>query len=140
MALLFNRGAVLAAMVHILLPFMVLPIYGALRGMDRRLPAAAQSLGASPWRSFRRVILPLSLPGVGAGCLLVFVQALGFYVTPALLGGPNDQMLPYFIGFYANRTVNWGLAAALSVILLASVAVVVGLYAKLVGFERTRVA
>ena len=140
LALLFNRGAVLAAMVHILLPFMVLPIYGALRGMDRRLPAAALSLGASPWRTFRRVTLPLSLPGVGAGCLLVFVQALGFYVTPALLGGPNDQMLPYFIGFYANRTVNWGLAAALSVLLLAAVAIVVGLYARLVGFEKTRVA
>ncbi|MFC0408482.1 ABC transporter permease [Roseomonas elaeocarpi] len=138
--LLFNRGAVLAAMVHILLPFAVLPIYAALRGLDWRLPRAALSLGATPWRSFWRVTLPLTLPGVGAGAILVFIQALGFYVTPALLGGPNDQMLPYFIGFYANRTVNWGLAAALSVALLLAVAIVVGLYARLVGFERTRPA
>lgn len=80
------------------------------------------------------------MPGVGAGALLVFIQALGFYVTPALLGGPNDQMLPYFIGFYANRTVNWGLAAALSVVLLLAVAVVVALYARLVGFNKVRMA
>ena len=138
--LLFNRGAVLLAMVHILLPFMVLPIYAALRSLDWRLPRAAVSLGASPMRAFWRVSLPLSLPGVGAGCLLVFIQALGFYVTPALLGGANDQMLSYFVGFYATRTVDWSMAAALSLLLLLAVALVVGLYARLVGFERTRAA
>ncbi|MFC3126596.1 ABC transporter permease [Pseudoroseomonas globiformis] len=138
--LLFNRGAVLLAMVHILLPFMVLPIYGSLRALDWRLPRAALSLGASPLRTFLRVSLPLSLPGVGAGCLLVFIQALGFYVTPALLGGANDQMVPYFVAFYASRTVNWGLAAALSVMLLAAVAIVVALYGRLVGFGKVRTA
>jgi putative spermidine/putrescine transport system permease protein len=138
--LLFNRGAVVVAMVHILLPFMVLPLYATIRGIDPRLPRAALSLGAAPWRAFLRVSLPLSLPGIGAGCLLVFIQALGFYVTPALLGGPNDQMVAYFVGFYANRTVNWGMAAALSVILLAAVALLVALYGRLVGFQRVRVA
>ncbi|MGG5809878.1 ABC transporter permease [Falsiroseomonas sp. CW058] len=138
--LLMNRFAVLVAMVHILLPFMVLPILASLREIDPRLPRAAASLGAGRARVFRRVVLPLSLPGVGAGCLLVFVQALGFYVTPALLGGPDDQMLAYFVGFYANRTVNWGLAAALSVLLLGAVAVLVGLYGRLVGFDRVRTA
>lgn len=138
--LLFNRGAVLLAMVHILLPFMVLPIYASLKSLDWRLPRAALSLGASPTRTFFRISLPLSLPGVGAGCLLVFIQALGFYVTPALLGGANDQMLSYFVGFYATRTVNWSMAAALSCLLLAAVAIVVGLYARLVGFEKTRPA
>jgi len=138
--LLFNRGAVLLAMVHILLPFMVLPIYASLKSLDWRLPRAAVSLGASPMRAFWRVSLPLSLPGVGAGCLLVFIQALGFYVTPALLGGANDQMLSYFVGFYATRTVDWSMAAALSLLLLLAVALVVGLYARLVGFERTRAA
>lgn len=138
--LLFNRGAVLLAMVHILLPFMVLPIYASLKSLDWRLPRAALSLGASPVRTFFRISLPLSLPGVGAGCLLVFIQALGFYVTPALLGGANDQMLSYFVGFYATRTVNWSMAAALSCLLLAAVAIVVGLYARLVGFEKTRAA
>jgi len=138
--LLFNRGAVLVAMVHILLPFMVLPIYGSLRALDWRLPRAALSLGASPLRAFFRVSLPLSMPGIGAGCLLVFIQALGFYVTPALLGGANDQMIPYFVAFYASRTVNWGMAAALSVLLLLAVALLVGLYGRLVGFSRTRAA
>ncbi|HWX49748.1 MAG TPA: ABC transporter permease [Roseomonas sp.] len=138
--LLFNRGAVLLGMVHILLPFMVLPIYASLRALDWRLPRAALSLGASPWRAFWRVSLPLSLPGVGAGSLLVFIQALGFYVTPALLGGANDQMIPYFVAFYSTRTVNWGMAAALSVLLLAAVVVVVGLYGRLVGFSRMRTA
>jgi putative spermidine/putrescine transport system permease protein len=138
--LLLNRFAVLVAMVHILLPFMVLPILASLRDIDPRLPRAAASLGAGRLRVFRRVVLPLSLPGVGAGCLLVFVQALGFYVTPALLGGPDDQMLAYFIGFYANRTVNWGLAAALSVLLLGAVALLVALYGRLVGFDKVRTA
>ena len=140
LSLLFNRFAVVLAMVHILLPFMVLPIYASLRAMDPRLPRAALSLGAAPWRAFLRVTLPLSLPGVGAGCLMVFIQALGFYVTPALLGGPNDQMLAYFIGFYATRSVNWGMAAALSVLLLGAVAALVALYGRLVGFDRVRTA
>ena len=137
---LFTRGTVLLATVNLLLPYAVLPIYASLRALDWRLPRAGLSLGASPWRVFRRVTLPLSMPGVGAGALLVFIQALGFYVTPALLGGPNDQMLSYFIGFYANRTVNWGLAAALSVVLLLAVAIVVALYARLVGFNNVRPA
>jgi putative spermidine/putrescine transport system permease protein len=136
--LLLNRFAVLVAMVHILLPFMVLPILAVVREMDWRLARAAASLGAGRVRIFLRVLLPLSLPGVGAGCLLVFVQALGFYVTPALLGGPHDQMLSWFIGFYANRTVDWGMAAALSVLLLAAVGVVIGLYGRLVGFDKVR--
>lgn len=140
LSLLFNRGAVLLAMVHILLPFMVLPIYASLKALDWRLPRAALSLGASPLRAFLRVSLPLSLPGVGAGCLLVFIQALGFYVTPALLGGANDQMLPYFVAFYASRTVNWGMAAALSCLILVSVVVILLVYGRLVGFSRMKTA
>ncbi|MEO3471220.1 ABC transporter permease [Roseomonas sp. CAU 1739] len=134
--LMMNRFAVVLAMVHILLPFMVLPLVAAFRGLDPRLPRAAASLGAAPWRVFLRVTLPLCLPGIGAGCILVFIQALGFYVTPALLGGPNDQMLAWFVGFYATRSVNWGLAAALSVMLLAAVGLCVALYGRLAGFRR----
>ncbi len=134
--LMMNRFAVVLAMVHILLPFMVLPLVAAFRALDPRLPRAAASLGAAPWRVFLRVTLPLCLPGIGAGCILVFIQALGFYVTPALLGGPNDQMLAWFVGFYATRSVNWGLAAALSVMLLAAVGICVALYGKLAGFRR----
>lgn len=138
--LMMNRFAVVLAMVHILLPFMVLPLLTTFRALDPRLPRAAASLGAAPWRVFLRVTLPLSLPGLGAGCLLVFIQALGFYVTPALLGGPNDQMLAWFVGFYATRSVNWGLAAALSLLLLVAVGLCVALYGRLAGFRRPGVA
>ena len=134
--LMMNRFAVVLAMVHILLPFMVLPLVAAFRGLDPALPRAAASLGAPPWRVFRRVTLPLCLPGIAAGCILVFIQALGFYVTPALLGGPSDQMLAWFVGFYATRSVNWGLAAALSLLLLVAVGVCVALYGRLAGFRR----
>ncbi|WP_137127938.1 ABC transporter permease [Roseomonas sp. HF4] len=138
--LMLNRFAVVLAMVHILLPFMVLPLVAAFRALDPFLPRAAASLGAAPWWAFLRVTLPLCLPGIGAGCLLVFIQALGFYVTPALLGGPNDQMLAWFVGFYATRSVNWGLAAALSILLLAAVGLCVALYGRLAGFRRSGAA
>lgn len=136
--LLFNRFAVIVAMVHILLPFMVLPLYAVMRQIPAIHLRAAASLGANPVSAFRRVWLPQTLPGIGAGCLMVFIQALGFYVTPALLGGGADQMLPYFIGFYANQTVNWGLAASLSLLLLAATLLIVGLYGRLVGFGAVR--
>ena len=138
--LLFGWFAVGLALTQVFLPYMVLALYDVLEAQEKRLAEAASGLGAGPVVAFWRVTLPLSLPGVGAGCILVFIQALGFYVTPALLGGPNDQMLSYFIGFYANRTVNWGLAAALSVVLLLAVAIVVALYARLVGFNKVRPA
>lgn len=136
--LLFNRFAVVIAMVHILLPFMVLPLYAVMRQIPPLHLRAAASLGAHPAEAFRRVWLPQTLPGIGAGCLMVFIQGLGFYITPALIGGGADQMLPYFIGFYANQTVNWGLAAALSLILLAATVLIVGLYGRLVGFSAVR--
>lgn len=138
--LLFNRFAVVIAMVHILLPFMILPLYAVMRQIPPIHLRAAASLGAHPLSAFRRVWLPQTLPGIGAGCLMVFIQALGFYITPALLGGGADQMLPYFIGFYANQTVNWGLASALSLLLLAATLLIVGLYGRLVGFGAVRTA
>lgn len=136
--LLFNRFAVLVAMVHILLPFMVLPLYAVMRQIPPGLWRASQSLGAGFLPSFVRVWLPQTLPGIGAGCLMVFIQALGFYVTPALLGGGNDQLLSYFIGFYANQTVNWGLASALALLLLVSTLLIVSVYGRLVGFSAVR--
>jgi putative spermidine/putrescine transport system permease protein len=138
--LLFNRFAVVIAMVHILLPFMILPLYAVMRQIPPIHLRAALSLGAHPVSAFRRVWLPQTLPGIGAGCLMVFIQALGFYITPALLGGGADQMLPYFIGFYANQTVNWGLASALSLLLLGATLLIVGLYGRLVGFGAVRTA
>ncbi len=138
--LIRNRAGVLIAMTHILLPFMVLPIFSVMKGVPANHMRAAASLGAKPLTAFIRVYLPQTIPGVGAGVLLVFIMSLGYYVTPALVGGPSDQMLSYFIAFYANTTVNWGMAAALSVMLLACVAVFFGLYSRLVRLDRLRVS
>jgi len=128
--LLYNRFAVVLAMVHILLPSMILPLHAVMAQVPPALLRAASSLGAGPIRSFWRVWLPQTIPGIAAGCVLVFIQALGFYVTPALLGGGADQMLPWFIGFYANQTVDWGLAAALSLVLLAAIGALAAIWAR----------
>ena len=132
MQLIFTRFAVLVAMVHVLLPFAILPMVGVMKRIDPRLARAASSLGATRWQHFRRVYLPLSLPGVGAGGLIVFMLAVGFYVTPALVGGTGDQMVSSFIADYTTTTLNWGMAGALAVLLLAMTAVVVGLAVLLV--------
>ena len=116
--LLYTNGAVLMAMTHVLMPFMVLPIATALKSVPPDLPKAALNLGASRLRVFWSVTLPLSLPGVFAGCLIVFVMALGFYVTPALLGGPRTLMLATLIGQQALELLNWPFAGAISLVLL----------------------
>ena len=136
--MIFNRFAVYVAMVHVLLPFMVLPLYSVMRSIPPSYVRAASSLGARPFTAFRRVYLPQTLPGIGAGCLMVFIQALGYYITPALVGGAEDQMISYFIAFYASRTVNWGMAAALSIMLLAATLALYAVYNRLVGVERMR--
>jgi len=131
--LMFNRVGVVIAMVHVLLPFMVLPLAAVMRGIRPETVRAARSLGAHPWTAFRRIYVPQTMPGVGAGVLLVFISAIGYYITPALVGGADDQMLSYFIAFYTNETVNWGLAAALAVVLLAATAVLAAIYARVVA-------
>lgn len=119
LSMLYTDGAVLVAMTHVLLPFMILPIYSALRAVPADLPRAALNLGAGPVRTFFEVTLPLSLPGVFAGCLLVFVMALGFYVTPALVGGPKTLMIATLISEQATTLLNWPFAGAISAVLLA---------------------
>jgi putative spermidine/putrescine transport system permease protein len=118
--LIRTTTGVIIGMSHILLPFMVLPIWAVLRRIDPEYSRAAANLGASPATAFRRIVLPLSLPGVLAGCLLVFVLALGFYITPALLGGPRDQMISQLIVDQVERQLDWGFAAAMSVLLMAA--------------------
>ncbi len=136
--MIFNRFAVYVAMVHVLLPFMVLPLYAVMKGISPSYVRAASSLGAPPAIAFRRVYLPQTLPGVAAGCLIVFIQALGYYITPALVGGADDQMISYFIAFYASKTVNWGMAAALSIMLVAATLALYAVYNRLVGIEKMR--
>jgi putative spermidine/putrescine transport system permease protein len=129
--LIFNRIGVVIAMTHVLLPFMVLPIYSVLLSVPRNLMQAAASMGAGPLRAFWRVLLPLSLPGVLSGSLLVFMVAIGYYITPALVGGANDQMISSVIAFYATGTANWGLAGALGLILLLVTVILYLVYGRL---------
>ena len=117
--LLHNLTGVLIGMVHVLLPYMVLPIYGAVKRLDPAIVAAAQGLGASSWRIFWRIYLPLTLNGIFAGSVIVFVLSLGFYITPALLGGGRVMMIAVLIEQQVRETLNWQFAAALSAVLLA---------------------
>ena len=128
LALLFNRTGVVIAMVHILLPFMILPLYSVMKSVPPTYLRAAVSLGSSPVAAFFRVYVPQTYPGIGAGALLVFILAIGYYVTPALLGGADDQMLSYYIARYTNVEVNWGMACALGALLLAATLVLYGVY------------
>ncbi|QTD45664.1 ABC transporter permease [Ottowia testudinis] len=128
LALLFNRTGVVIAMVHILLPFMILPLYSVMKSVPPTYVRAAVSLGSTPLAAFVRVYVPQTYPGIGAGALLVFILAIGYYVTPALLGGADDQMLSYYVARYTNVEVNWGMACALGALLLAATLVLYGVY------------
>lgn len=130
--LLNTTFAVYVAMVHILLPFMILPLYSVIRGIDGTLLRAAEGLGATPVGVFRQVLLPLALPGVSAGCLLVFILAIGFFITPALVGGPRDLMIAVLIQQQVEL-FNWPFASALAVILLAAALLVFTLFARTLG-------
>jgi putative spermidine/putrescine transport system permease protein len=134
-ALLFNRTGVIISMVHILLPFMILPLYSVMSSVPPTYLRAAVSLGSPPLAAFFRVYVPQTYPGVGAGALLVFILSIGYYVTPALLGGPNDQMLSYYIAQYTNVTVNWGMACALGALLLGATLVLYGIYRRVTQTE-----
>lgn len=136
--LIFNRPGVIIAMTHVQLPFMVLPLIATMKSIPPTYMRAAISLGAHPAIAFLRVYLPMTLPGVAAGVLLVSIMSLGYYVTPALVGGANDQMLAYFIAFYTTSSANWGLAAALGVLLLAATAILYAVYSRLVGIGQVR--
>jgi putative spermidine/putrescine transport system permease protein len=135
LALLFNRGTVLMGMTAVLMPLMVLSIYSSLSRLDQNLIRAALASGAGPMAVFWRVLLPLTLPGVGAGFLLVFVSALGFFITPTLLGGPGDQMFAMHITQQADSITGEGFLQALAVVLLVITLVVVGIAGRLMGFE-----
>ncbi|WP_413459202.1 ABC transporter permease [Herbaspirillum huttiense] len=126
--LVFNRVGVYISMTHILLPFMILPLYSVMKSVPPTYLKAAVSLGSHPFAAFWRVYVPQTYPGIGAGVLLVFIMAGGYYITPALLGGPNEQMVSYFIAYFINTTINWGMACALGALLLAATLVLYGVY------------
>jgi len=135
-SLLYNYFSVVLGMTHYMLPFMILPIYSVMAAIPSNLTDAAANLGATPFRAFLRVFFPLSLPGVGAGCLLVFILSLGFFITPALMGGPKDTMFAQIIEIQINQMLNWGFAAALSTILLVLTIILYLIYDRLLGVDR----
>jgi putative spermidine/putrescine transport system permease protein len=137
--LIRTRLAVYLAMIHILLPFMVLPLYSVMRRIPPSLMRAAASLGASRVFAFWTVYVPQTMPGIGAGIVLVSVLALGFYITPMLVGGGGDQMVSYFVAFYTNESVNWGMAAALGSWLLLFVMALFLVLSRAVGTDRMRI-
>jgi len=134
--LLYNQGGVLIGMSYVLLPYMILTVYSVMRGIDPGFVRAAHSLGASRWQAFRRVFLPLSLPGIAGGTLLVFILSLGFFITPALMGGPPDVMIAMLIEREVEFTLNWAFASALAVILLVLTLIGFAGYNRIVRLER----
>jgi ABC-type spermidine/putrescine transport system permease subunit I len=134
--LLYNRTGTVIGMVHVLMPFMVLPLYSVMRNMDLDLIKAAQNLGASGRQTFLKVYLPLTLPGMGAGCLIVFIMDIGFLVTPALLGGRQDLMIASLIHNQVQETLNWGLASALAITLLLVTSGLLFIYLRKLGIDR----
>ncbi|MDZ7842279.1 MAG: ABC transporter permease [Gammaproteobacteria bacterium] len=133
LSLIFNRAGVYISMVYVLLPFAVLPMYAVMRGIAATQVQAAESLGARPLAAFFTVYLPQSAPGVAAAAVLVFIVSVGFYVTPALVGGPQDQMIGSVIAHNALTTANWSMAAALSLVLLGVVVALYPLYSRAAG-------
>jgi putative spermidine/putrescine transport system permease protein len=133
--LLFTRTAVVVGMVHVMLPYMILVLYSTMVGIDRSLVDAARSLGASRLQSFWRVFLPLSMPGVYAGCLLVFILSLGFFITPAVLGGPGDLTIATFVQ-QEVAILKWGAATAMSVVLVVLTLILFVFFDRLFGTER----
>jgi len=136
--LIFNRFGVIVAMTHILLPFMILPIYSVMKNVSPSYVRAARSLGANPVTAFWRVYFPQTIPGIGAGSLLVFIIAIGYYITPALVGGQDGAMISNFIDFHMRKSLNWSLAAALGGVLLVIVMTLYWLYDKVVGIDNMK--
>lgn len=134
--LLYNRGAVIVGMTYVLLPYMVLTLYSAMRGLDLRLLQAAALMGASPVRIFFRVFLPLAWHGVVAGSLLVFILAVGFFITPALMGAPGDLMVGILIQRQIELANNWPVAAVMSLVLLAATLAVYAVYSRFADPKR----
>lgn len=136
MKLLHNKFGVVVGMTHIFVPYIAFPIYSVMMGTDLNLEKAAQNLGATRWQTFWRVSFPLSLPGIGAGALLVFIMALGFFITPALLGGRKEQMISNLIQIQVVDLLNWPFASAMSTILLVVTLIIFFIYNRFLGAER----
>jgi putative spermidine/putrescine transport system permease protein len=137
-SLIYNKTGTLIAMTHILLPFMILPLYSVMQTIPPYYTRAAKSMGATNWAAFWRVYFPQSVPGIGAGALLCFILAIGYYITPALVGGQDGQMISNIIDFHMRRSLNWNLAAALGLVLLVFVLFLFWVYDRVVGIDNMK--
>jgi len=133
-----NQTGTIIAMTHILLPFMVLPLYSVMMTISPTYVRAAKSLGANDWTAFWRVYFPQSVPGIGAGAVLVFILAIGYYITPELVGGTSGIFISNRIAYHISSSLNWGLAAALGTMLLAAVMILFVVYDKIVGIDNVK--
>ncbi len=136
--LMYNQAGTIIAMTHILLPFMILPLYSVMKTIPPTYVRAARSLGATSWTAFWKVYFPQTVPGIGAGILLVFILAVGYYITPALVGGSSGQLISNLIAFHMLKSLNWSLAAALGSILLVIIIILYWLYDRLIGIDNMK--
>ncbi len=137
-SLIYNKTGTLIAMTHILLPFMILPLYSVMKTIPPTYVRAAKSMGATPWTAFWRVYFPQTIPGIGAGGILVFILAISFYITPALVGGQDGTMISNFIDFHMRSSLNWSLAAAMGLVLLVIVLFLYYIYDRIVGIDNMK--
>ncbi|MGY0595924.1 ABC transporter permease [Vibrio sp. JZG10] len=137
--MIHNTFGTVVSMVHILLPFMILPLYSVMKGISPTYFRAARSLGATPFIAFIKVYMPLTLPGIGAGALLTFILSIGFYITPALVGGRSGQMISNMIAYHMQTSLNWGMAGALGGLLLFVVLVLFYMFNRVVGINNLKV-
>ena len=137
-SLIYNMTGTIIAMTHILLPFMILPLYSVMKTIPPSYMRAARSLGATPTLAFIRVYMPQTVPGIGAGGLLVFILAIGYYITPALVGGQDGQLISNMIAYHMQKSLNWSLAAALGGILLGGVLVLYWAYDRIIGIDNMK--
>jgi putative spermidine/putrescine transport system permease protein len=136
--LMYNVIGTFVAMTQILLPFMVLPLYSVMKTISPSLMRAGKSLGGTPFVAFRKIYFPLTVPGIGAGSLLVFILAIGYYITPALVGGASGSLISNTIAYHMKSSLDWAFASALGAMLLAGVLVIYWLYNKLVGIDNIK--
>ena len=136
--MMYNFTGTVIVMIQILLPFMILPVYSVMKGIPPSYMRAAQNLGATPSLAFLKVYMPQTLPGVGAGVILVFIVAIGYYITPELVGGKDGTLIGNMVAYHMQTTLNWGLAAAMGTVLLGAILILYWVYDKIVGIDNMK--
>jgi len=138
LSMMYNFNGTIIVMTQILLPFMILPIFSVMKTIPPSYMKAAQNLGATPTLAFIRVYMPQTIPGIGAGCILVFIVAIGYYITPELVGGKDGRLIGNMVAFHMQRSLNWGLAAAMGTILLIVILILYWVYDKIIGIDNMK--